>query len=129
MPKTSKSLIITEPTMQRGARIRRQAPPVHPGEILEQEFIKPLGLNMHQLALALRVPANRVGQIVDGERGITAETALRLARYFGTSAEFWMNLQKRYELEDARYRIERKIEREVLPREALTHSGRKVRTA
>jgi antitoxin HigA-1 len=129
MPKTSKSLTITETITRDDARARRQSPPVHPGEILAEEFIKPLGLNMHQLALALRVPANRVGQIVDGERGITAETALRLARYFGTSAEFWMNLQKRYELEEARYRIEQKIEREVLPRDGATSNGRKSRTA
>ncbi len=84
---------------------------------------------MHQLALALRVPANRIGQIVDGARGISAETALRLARYFGTSAEFWMNLQKRYELEDARYRGESQIEREVLPRETNPKPSQAARSA
>jgi addiction module HigA family antidote len=110
-------------------RQRREVPPIHPGEILAEEFIKPLGLNMHQLALALRVPANRIGQIVEGERGITAETALRLARYFGTSAEFWTNLQKRYELEDARYRLEQQINREVLPRENNARREQGVRSA
>lgn len=99
------------------ARQKREAAPIHPGETLSEEFLKPLGVSMSQLALALRVPANRVSQIVKGERGISAETALRLARYFGTSAEFWLNLQKRYELEDARLRMEAQIEREVLPRE------------
>ena len=110
-------------------RQQRGVPPIHPGEVLAEEFIKPLGLNMHQLALALRVPANRIGQIVDGERGISAETALRLARYFGTSAEFWMNLQKRYELEEARYRIEHQVEREVLPRDASPSRLQRARSA
>ena len=128
MPKTSKSSTIIEGGTA-GATRRRQAPPIHPGEILQEEFIKPLGLNMHQLALALRVPSNRIGQIVDGDRGITAETALRLARYFGKSAEFWMNLQKRYELEEARFRIEPQIEREVLPRETSVRNGKSSRTA
>ena len=108
---------------------RREAPPIHPGEILAEEFLKPLGMSMHQLALALRVPSNRIGQIVDGERGITADTALRLARYFGTSAEFWMNLQKRYELEEARYRIEQQIRREVLPRDNTSGRPQKARSA
>jgi len=110
-------------------RQRREAPPIHPGEILAEEFLKPLGLNMHQLALALRVPANRIGQIVDGERGISAETALRLGRYFGTSAEFWINLQKRYELEDARFRIEDQVEREVLPRDTNASRIARARSA
>jgi antitoxin HigA-1 len=111
------------------SRQRRELPPIHPGEILAEEFIKPLGLNMHKLALALRVPANRIGQIVEGERGITAETALRLARYFGTSAEFWMNLQKRYELEEARYRIEEQVEREILPRDSDSGKLQRARSA
>ena len=110
-------------------RQRREIAPVHPGEILTEEFIKPLGLNRHQLAMALHVPPNRIGQIVEGVRGISAETALRLGRYFGTSPDFWMNLQKRYELEEARYRIEEQIEREVSPREADTGKSRRARTA
>ena len=76
--------------------------PIHPGEILVEEFMKPLGLNAHKLALALRVPANRIQAIVSGERGISGDTALRLARYFGVSPEFWMNLQASYEIRVAR---------------------------
>ncbi|MGO9601960.1 MAG: HigA family addiction module antitoxin [Candidatus Binataceae bacterium] len=67
--------------------------PIHPGEILLEEFMKPLGMNAHKLALALRVPANRIQQIIAGDRGISGDTALRLGRYFGVSPEFWMNLQ------------------------------------
>jgi antitoxin HigA-1 len=99
------------------ARAKREVAPIHPGEILSEEFLKPMGLSMHRLALALRVPANRISQIVDGQRGISAETALRLARFFGNSAEFWMNLQKRYELEDARFKLQAKVDREVPPHE------------
>src|SRR5277367_1567922 len=76
-------------------------PPVHPGEVLRHDFLEPLNLTAHALALALRVPANRVTAILAGERSVTAETALRLARHFGTSAGFWLNLQKKYELEVA----------------------------
>ena len=89
---------------------------IHPGEILNEEFLKPLGLTMNQLALALRVPANRINAIVAGERGITADTALRLGRYFGTSAQFWINMQARYDLESAKDKLAAKIEREVQPR-------------
>lgn len=76
--------------------------PAHPGEILKEEFMMPLGLSANQLARAIRVPPNRVSAIVKGERGVTADTALRLARAFGTTAEFWLNLQKQYELDFAR---------------------------
>jgi addiction module HigA family antidote len=76
-------------------------PPVTPGEILAEEFMKPLGLSANALAVALRVPATRIQAIVNGARAITAETALRLSRYFGNSAEFWLNLQKHYELDVA----------------------------
>jgi addiction module HigA family antidote len=99
------------------ARQKREIPPVHPGEILSEEFLKPLGLTMNQLALALRVPANRINAIVAGERGITADTALRLGRYFGTSAQFWINLQARFDLESTKDKLAAKIEREVQPRE------------
>jgi len=68
-------------------------PPIHPGEILREEFLGPLGMSSHELAMALRVPATRVNDIVNEKRGITAHTALRLARYFGTTSRFWMNLQ------------------------------------
>jgi addiction module HigA family antidote len=73
--------------------------PVHPGEILREDFMKPLGLSVNKLALELHVPATRIGEIVHERRRITAETALRLARYFKTSAEFWLNLQNFYDLE------------------------------
>ena len=89
---------------------------IHPREILGEEFLKPLGLSMNQLALALRVPANRINAIVAGERGITADTALRLGRYFGTSAQFWINLQARFDLETTKDKLPDKIEREVQPR-------------
>ncbi|MGD0075553.1 MAG: HigA family addiction module antitoxin [Candidatus Binataceae bacterium] len=99
------------------ARHKREVPPVHPGEILLEEFLKPLKMNAHRLALALRVPANRIGQIVAGDRDLSLDTALRLGRYFGTGAEFWVNLQARYDIETAKGELEEKIEREVQPRE------------
>src|SRR5438477_12036679 len=76
--------------------------PVHPGEILREDFMKPMGLSVNKLALDLHVPATRIGEIVHERRRITAETALRLARYFKTNAEFWLNLQNYYELEVTR---------------------------
>jgi addiction module HigA family antidote len=91
--------------------------PIHPGEVL-QDLLQEAGLTVNALALALRVPANRIGGIIKGQRGITADTALRLARYFGTSAQMWMNLQAKYELEAAEDAVGRKVEREVLPRSA-----------
>ena len=77
-------------------------PPVHPGEILREDFMKPLGLTINRLALELRVPATRIGEIVHERRRISADTALRLARYFNTNAEFWLNLQNFYDLEVSR---------------------------
>jgi antitoxin HigA-1 len=74
-------------------------PPVHPGEILLAEFLEPLGVSQYRLAKAVDVPARRINEIVHGQRRISADTALRLARYFGTSERFWMNLQARYDLE------------------------------
>ena len=74
-------------------------PPVHPGEILLTEFLEPLGVSQYQLAKAVDMPARRINEIVHGQRRISADTALRLARYFGTSERFWMNLQARYDLE------------------------------
>jgi len=76
--------------------------PVHPGEVLKEEFMRPLGLSANALARAVRVPPNRISAIVNGERGLTADTALRLSKAFGTTAEFWLNLQKQYELDCAR---------------------------
>ena len=90
----------------------------HPGEVLNEEFLKPLGLSINALALGLRVPATRIGAIVKGERSVTADTALRLARFFGTSAEFWINLQATHDLTKARMQSGATIERDVHPRAA-----------
>ena len=79
--------------------------PVHPGEVLLKEFLKPMGLSQNRLALDIGVPPRRINEIVHAKRGITADTALRLARYFGTSERFWLNLQSRYELEVERDRL------------------------
>src|SRR5580692_5663071 len=81
---------------------KRLQEPVHPGEILREDFMKPLGLSLNRLALDLRVPATRIGEIVHGRRRVTADTALRLARYFDTNPEFWLNLQNFYDLEVSR---------------------------
>ena len=94
----------------------RKLPPIHPGEILLEEFIKPLDLTMNRLAEELHVPANRVAQIVAGKRSITGETALRLARYFGTAPEVWIGLQNNYDLRIARDKFEAEVERQVKPR-------------
>src|ERR1700689_3460696 len=94
-------------------------PPVHPGEVLREDFMKPLGLSVNKLALELHVPATRIGEIVHERRRITAETALRLARYFKTNAEFWLNLQNFYDLEcERRAGKVLQIERQVEPVEA-----------
>jgi addiction module HigA family antidote len=89
--------------------------PVHPGEILRDEFLAPLGLNPHKLAMALRVPAPGVYEIVKEERSISTEMALRLARYFRTSPEFWVNLQAQFDLETARDKDQGKIDQEIQP--------------
>jgi addiction module HigA family antidote len=96
---------------------RKKLKPVHPGEILSEEFMAPLGLSMNRMALDLRVPVTRIADIVNEKRGITAETALRFARYFKNSPTFWMNLQTRYELEVAEDGIAAKVERDVQPLE------------
>jgi addiction module HigA family antidote len=100
------------------AKYRRVRP--HPGEVLREEFMAPLGLSANALALALRVPATRIGALVREERprAVTADTALRLARYFGTSAEFWLNLQTAYELSLAVAEVGARIEQDVRPRAA-----------
>lgn len=95
----------------------KRLPPIHPGEVL-QDLLKEAGLTANALAMALRVPANRIGGIIKGQRGITADTALRLARYFGTSAQMWLNLQAKYDLAAAEDALASRIEREVLPRNA-----------
>jgi addiction module HigA family antidote len=96
------------------ARPKKLAP-IHPGEILREEFVRPYRLSANKLAAALGVPPNRVTQIINGERDVTADTALRLARAFKTSAEFWMNLQKLYELEVAGQEVGAKIAKTVSP--------------
>ena len=93
-------------------------PPIHPGEILREEFLIPLAITANALALALKVPASRINDIVLERRAITPDTALRLARYFGTTADFWLNLQTAYDLRVAKQQRLPAIEREVFPREA-----------
>ena len=95
--------------------------PIHPGEVLLEEFLKPMGLSQYRLAKDLGVPIPRINAIVNGKRAITADTALRLARYFGTSERFWMNLQVRYDLEVEREQLGDKLEQDIpiLVRERL----------
>jgi len=90
----------------------------HPGEVLAEEFLKPLGMSANALAIALRVPATRIGAIIKGERSVTADTALRLARFYGTSPEFWINLQAMHDLTKTRQESGVAIERDVHPRAA-----------
>ena len=97
--------------MAKSERLR----PIHPGEILREDFMRPLGISMNRLALDLRVPVTRIAEIVHERRGITPDTALRLGRYFNTSARFWMNAQSSYELEVAQDELRRTIERDVRP--------------
>ena len=87
--------------------------PLHPGEVLFEEFLEPLGLSQNQLARELKVPPRRINEIVLGKRGVSADTALRLARHFGTSPEFWLGLQADYELDLAKDQSEAQIAREV----------------
>jgi antitoxin HigA-1 len=89
--------------------------PPHPGETIKEDYLVPLGMSVSRLAKALGVGAARMNEIVRGERGVTADTALRLARYFGTSAEFWLNLQSLYDLRMAERKARARIEREVEP--------------
>lgn len=93
--------------------------PIHPGEILREEFLVPLNLNPHRLAMALRVPAPAIYEIVNEERSISPEMALRLARYFKTTPEFWINLQSRFDLQVALDETREKVEREVQPLEEI----------
>jgi addiction module HigA family antidote len=99
-------------------RSGRRLPPVHPGEILRDEFLGPMGISVYELANALHVPRSRINDIVLGRRAITTDTALRLGRYFGTTPEFWINLQARYDLDVAERTVRRRIEQEVAPRAA-----------
>ena len=96
----------------------KRVPPVHPGEILRDELLEPLGLSVYALAKAINVPRSRVNDIVRGRRTITTDTALRLARYFGTTPDFWVNLQAGYDLEVAKEAFRDRIDAEVTPRAA-----------
>jgi len=100
------------------ARKSRRLPPVHPGEILREDLMDPLGLSINGLARDLRVPVTRMSEIVNRRRSITADTALRLARYFGSSPQFWMNLQAAYDLDLVTRASAERIQRDVHPREA-----------
>ena len=92
---------------------RTKVAPIHPGEVLEEEFLRPLGLSQYRLARDISVPPRRINEIVHGTRAVSADTALRLARYFGSSPEFWLNLQARYDLERERDRLGDRLQREV----------------
>lgn len=92
---------------------RKRLPPVHPGEVLLEEFLGPLGLTQYRLAKDVSVPARRINEIVHRNRAVSADTALRLARYFGTSDRFWLNLQAAYDLDVERDRLGKRLEQEV----------------
>ncbi len=87
--------------------------PIHPGEILQEEFLKPMGISQYRLASDIGVPSIRISKIVRGERGLSADTALRLARYFGMSVEFWTGIQTHYEIEKAKMTLADRLEKEV----------------
>src|SRR5207302_5538542 len=103
----------------------RRLPPIHPGEILREDFMVPLGITMNKLALDLHVPVTRIAEIVHERRGITPDTALRLGRYFNTSARFWLNAQSVYELEVAQDQLRSTIERDVRPLAGSAQSSRR----
>ena len=93
--------------------MKKKMPPIHPGEILAEEFLAPLGISQYRLAKDISVPARRINEIVHGQRSVTADTALRLGRYFKMSPQFWLNLQAHYDLEEAEDRIGDKLDSEV----------------
>ena len=93
----------------------RRLEPIHPGEILEEDFMRPLGLSANVLAKSIDVPVTRISEMVRGRRGVTADTALRLARFFGTSPELWLGLQAEYDLRVARREIGDSVERQIVP--------------
>jgi addiction module HigA family antidote len=103
---------------------RKLLTPIHPGEILRADFLEPLQLSMNRLALDLHVPVTRIAEIVHGRRGISPDTALRLARYFNTSGRFWLNLQSAYDLEAAEDQLSRAIRREVRPATPAVEASR-----
>jgi len=94
--------------------VATKIPPIHPGEILLEEFLRPMGISQYRLAKSISVPPRRINEVVHGNRAVTADTALRLSRFFGTSERFWMNLQTRYELEREKDRLGDRLEDEVI---------------
>ncbi len=102
----------------------RKLPPIHPGEILREDFMVPLHISMNKLALDLHVPVTRIAEIVHERRGITPNTALRLGRYFNTSARFWLNAQAAYDLEVVQDELQRTVERDVQPRTGAASSSK-----
>jgi antitoxin HigA-1 len=114
MPMTWKSSII----IRRRKTMKRDMPPVYPGEILLEDFLKPMGITQYRLAKSINVSHRRIGEIVAGRRAITADTALRLALYFGTDAQSWMNLQTHYDLAVAEGKLSGKPAKEVVGRAA-----------
>ena len=116
MPTMSRSLTTTETELAEGARM----PPLHPGEMLREEFMKPIGLSANALAMELRVPVTRITEILRERRGISADTALRLARYFNMTPQFWMGLQMDFDLESEADAGGATIEREIRPRPLKT---------
>jgi addiction module HigA family antidote len=109
MPWMWKSPTITKD----GMMAKKLMDPIHPGEILMEEFLEPLGVSQYRLAKDISVPPRRINEIVHGKRSITADTALRLARFFGTTERFWLNLQVRYDLEVEKDRLEDVLDRDV----------------
>jgi len=97
------------------SKASKKIPPVHPGEVLLEDFLRPLGVSRYRLAKDTGLPQTRIGEIVRGRRAVTADTALRFGRFFGTSAEFWMTLQARYDLEVARDALGKRLMRDVNP--------------
>jgi antitoxin HigA-1 len=95
--------------------VAERLPPIHPGEILLEEYLKPMGISQYRLARSLSVPPRRINEIVHGKRGMSADTGLRLARFFGTSERFWLNLQTRYDLEVEKDRLGDRLTHEVSP--------------
>jgi hypothetical protein len=94
--------------------------PVHPGEILLEEFLNPMNISQYQLAKAINVPARRINEIVHGKRSVTPDTGLRLSRYFGTSERFWLNLQMQYDLEKTKDQLQIRLDSEVIPLEKVS---------
>ena len=97
---------------------KRDFQPIHPGEILLEEFLHPMNISQYRLAKDISVPQRRIGEIVHGKRSITADTALRFGRYFGMEAQFWLNLQSRYDLQKTETDLDDRLNKEVVPRAA-----------